>query len=63
MPNEKTLDDEMQDDMDDLPEIEVSLFDDPDDRVADAEQSGRPSGSRSTAISEIESTPSWRWRC
>ena len=36
MPNEKTLDDEMRDDMDDdLPEIEISIFDDPDDRVAD----------------------------
>ena len=36
MPNENTLDDEMRDDMDDdLPEIEISIFDDPDDRIAD----------------------------
>jgi hypothetical protein len=36
MPNEKTLDDEMRDDMDDnLPDIEISIFDDPDDRIAD----------------------------
>ena len=37
MPDEKTLDDDMQDATDDeMPEIEISLFDDPDGRVADA---------------------------
>ena len=36
MPSENTVDDEMRDDMDDdLPEIEISIFDDPDDRSAD----------------------------
>jgi hypothetical protein len=37
MPDEKTLDDVIRDDLDeDLPDIEISIFDDPDDRAADA---------------------------
>jgi hypothetical protein len=36
MPSEKTLDDDIRDNMDDdMPEIEISLFDDPDDVIAD----------------------------
>jgi hypothetical protein len=36
MPIEMTLDDEMPDEMDDLPEIEISIVDDPDGSAADA---------------------------
>jgi hypothetical protein len=38
MPSENIVDDELRDDLDDeLPDIEISLFDDPDDRVADGD--------------------------